>query len=341
MPTLLERKVQQLDTLVAMTKLLNTTLDLETVKSKAVEAVRKLLNVEAGSLLLLEHQSGDLIFDVAQGEKGEQIHLLHIPKGTGIAGWVAEHGEPLIIPDVRSDARFFSGVDSSSGYVTRDLLCVPVSSKERRIGVLQAVNRRGGKFDQDDLVILQALANQVALAIENAQLYLESVTDGLTGLYHHKFFVLRLGEELDRCRRYREGLSLVMLDIDFFKKVNDTYGHLGGDLVLTEIAALLKKCVRQSDISARYGGEEFALLLPYASLEQATQVGERIRAAVEATTFNGIAVTISIGIAFYSGEEEEVTREELIGAADQALYRAKDNGRNRVELCLVKSSPSS
>ena len=199
------------------------------------------------------------------------------------------------------------------------------------IGVLQAINKEEGEFDNEDMTILYALANQVAVAIENAFLYKDSITDGLTGLYHHKFFKFRLKEEFDRSRRYKHDLLLIMMDIDFFKKVNDTHGHLAGDRVLEGISRILKKATRLSDIVARYGGEEFAAILPYISRDDAMDVAERLRSSVEAYDFDGIKVTISIGLGYFEWNNRDVGYSDLLEIADKALYKAKKGGRNRVE----------
>jgi diguanylate cyclase (GGDEF)-like protein len=332
MATYSDTKLNQLNTLIEMSTLINSSLDPKQVREKVIIAATRLLGTEAGSLLLVDHQTGELFFEVAVGEKREEVKSIRLARGTGIAGWVAEHREPVVSNNVPADARFYSGVDGQSGFVTRNMVCVPVIAKDRLIGVLEAINKTDGDFSNEDATILFALANQVAIAIENAKLYQESITDGLTGLYHHKYFELRFREELDRAKRYQNPLSLAMVDIDFFKRVNDEHGHLAGDQVLRGLAAFLKKATRLSDIAARYGGEEFALVLPYATKKDLHPIGERLRKDVEACDFNGIRITISIGIAYFNGSNADITMAQFIEAADSALYRAKNNGRNRVEV---------
>jgi diguanylate cyclase (GGDEF)-like protein len=253
----------------------------------------------------------------------------------GIAGWVAQHSRPVLSNDVRGDERFFSGVDEKSGFVTRSMICVPVMIKDRLIGVLEAINKTEGAFTEDDVTILYALANQVAIAIENARLYQAAITDGLTGLYQRTYFHTRLMEELDRAKRYNLPLSLAMVDVDFFKTVNDRHGHLAGDLVLERLAEALKKETRLSDIVARYGGEEFGLIMPYVDNRNVSMIGERIRENVERMDANGIRITVSIGIAHYDGRKSDLGHETFIEAADGALYKAKNTGRNRVEIVSV------
>lgn len=329
-----DKRLRQLTTLIEMTALVNSTLDPSVVRKKAVEAVTRLLDTEAGSLLLLDQETGDLFFEVAVGEKGEEMKPIRLKKGVGIAGWVAEHNEPVLINDVASDRRFFHDPDDRSGFRTRNMICVPVTSKERMLGVLQAINHHSGDFADDDMIILYALANQVAVAIENAQLYQESITDGLTGLYHHKYFELRLKDELERAKRYHISLCLVMADIDFFKQVNDTWGHATGDRVIEKVAGLIREKTRLSDVVARYGGEEFAVILPQIPYANALILGERFRKTIEEHDFDRLKVTISIGIAYYSGAPTDIDHRGLLELADRALYTAKRNGRNRVETVL-------
>lgn len=335
------KKLQQLNTLVEMTALINSTLDPYAIKTKVIEAATRLLDSESGSLILIDPKTKDLYFEVAVGEKSYEVKSIRVKKGMGVAGWVAEHGNPVITNDIASEPRFYEKVDKTTGFITKNMVCVPVKSKERTIGVLQTINKNIGNFDYDDMVILYALANQVAVAIENSHLYQKSITDSLTGLYHHEHFKATLKDEIDRANKYKHTLSLVMLDIDLFKKVNDTYGHLVGDMAIKRIAGILKHNTRKSgarwgDVVARYGGEEFVVILPYASYENTFKVGERFRKKVEETNFDGIRLTTSVGIGHFNAQDKDkdshLDYERLIKLADQCLYKAKENGRNRVEI---------
>lgn len=172
------------------------------------------------------------------------------------------------------------------------------------------------------------------LKMVNEKLRKLSIIDGLTGLYNHRYFQERLREEFERTRRYRHSLSLIMLDIDYFKKVNDTYGHLFGDFVLKELARIIKESLRKTDIAARYGGEEFALILPETEIQGASALGERLRSRVEKHSFQmkGISlhITISLGAASIFPAESSKTPRDLIETADKALYYSKTHGRNRL-----------
>src|SRR4030043_822202 len=169
------KRLEQLNTLMELSALINSTLDTGEIRERAIVAAIRLLDAEAGSLILIDQDSGDMFFEVAIGDKGEKVKEIRLKKGEGIAGWVAEKGEAIIIHDVQSDQRFFKTADKRSTFITRDMVCVPVKTKDKVIGVLEAINRENGIFDEEDKEALTALANQVAIAIENANLYQELI----------------------------------------------------------------------------------------------------------------------------------------------------------------------
>ena len=329
-----ERKVEQLNLLINMSALINSTLDVQEIIKYAIEGSTRLLDAEAGSLLFLEEEVGELFFAEAVGEKGEKVKGIKLKTGQGVAGWVAEKGEPVIVHDASLDPRFFDGVDKISNFVTRNIVCVPLRTKDRILGSIEVINKNSGSFDSDDMLILTALANQVAVAIENARLYEESIVDGLTGLYQRKYFELRLEEELKRSQKYKHPLNLVMIDIDYFKRVNDEHGHLMGDAVLKEVASVFKKSIRLEDVVARYGGEEFVLIMPHTSVENMRKTGERLRTEIEEMEISGIRITISVGVGHFDGKEMDFNHRDLINRADRALYLSKKRGRNRVEMIV-------
>jgi diguanylate cyclase (GGDEF)-like protein len=210
-----------------------------------------------------------------------------------------------------------------------------MSIKESSIGVMNIVNRKNGRFSQEDLQTALTMANQAAVVIEKARLFNLATIDGLTGLVVHRHFQAKMEEEFRRAKRYGKHLSYLMTDIDHFKKFNDTWGHQIGDMVLREVAKCVRASVRDTDVAARYGGEEFAVILPETELEGALQFAERLRQKVEEARFAGpkgdLKVTVSVGVSSIPTHQVE-TALEMIKLADDALYIAKDNGRNRVEM---------
>jgi len=217
----------------------------------------------------------------------------------------------------------------------RSVLVVPLLYEDTLLGLLAMLSGEKDFADTFQVELLRVMCNQAATSIANAKLHAEieklATTDGLTGLFNHRTFQEKLSEELKRLNRFSAPLSLILTDIDFFKKVNDTHGHPVGDLVLRGVSRLIRETIRDIDIPARYGGEEFAAILPGTDSEGALKIAERIRKAVMNTPFSSdsttFKVTLSIGIA--TSPPDAKTKEELIEKTDQALYHAKHHGRNQ------------
>ncbi len=292
----------------------------------------ELVNAERASILIRNEKSNSLH---AKAAIGSRINLLsETSVGSRVAGRVLEIGNPVVITDMK-------GIEAAPpewNYKTTSFISYPILIGDRRIGVLNLTDKAGGEiFNQRDLELLQAIAPQIAVAIDRTTLrdkageYEQlSVTDPLTGLLNRRYLEERLAEEITRSKRHRFSMSLMMLDVDAFKSYNDSFGHPAGDSALKMVADILKETLRGADVAARYGGEEFAILLPQTSLEEAAQIGERIRRRVEKTEFAKRQVTVSIGIAGCSNEID--TPKDLISAADVALYAAKNRGRNNVQI---------
>lgn len=275
---------------------------------------------------------------------GEVTHLVGWEVGeievrkNGISRQVWETGRPMVLPNFAA---------TSPGTVHPRLLalgraaavCLPLQVRERVRGVMWVHYNEPRRIAEEDLHLLASFGNQAAIAIENARLFTETRrfanTDGLTGLFNHRYFYHLLDTEVKRARRYSRPLSLIMLDIDHFKQFNDRYGHLAGDEALRSLAQILRKNSRRVDTVARYGGEEFAIILPETDLAQAAVQAERLRAAAEEHQWPEGHLTISLGAATLTAEMARV--EDLVRDADRPLYHAKEAGRNQV--CL--SSPPS
>jgi diguanylate cyclase (GGDEF)-like protein len=218
----------------------------------------------------------------------------------------------------------------------RSELCVPLKVGERILGVINAENAQLHAFTEADETIMLTLAGQLAMAIDRIRAETElnrlASVDELTGLYNRRSFFTIAERELKRDQYSRRMTCLIMLDIDHFKQVNDTFGHQVGDRVLKELANCCRRNLRESDLIGRYGGEEFSILLPGTHREGARMVAERLRADVEKCSLNNACgcpqITISVGVAQSNGDSHDLSA--LLNKADKAMYAAKHLGRNRV-----------
>jgi diguanylate cyclase (GGDEF)-like protein len=253
------------------------------------------------------------------------------------AQYVRQHRVPLMIKNLATDNRFLVRHPRFSS-----LIAVPLEVNNRFVGVLKGVAARHDAFTEDDLRLLSILGGIASLAIGNARLYQKiqelSITDSLTGLYVQHYFKERLQEEIHRSRSHDLPLSVARIDIDYFKRCNDTYGHSAGDFVLRHLSALLRRRLRETDLLCRYGGEEFGIIMPQTDAAEAALVTESLRRSTEEERFflptKGfhpvrVMVTVSIGISTL--EHAGRSGMDILAAADAALYRAKHAGRNRVE----------
>ncbi len=333
----LRDRVGELHTFLNLSKVLSATLNMEELFRLALHLIGRSLHVDAYSLMLLDEAGERLVVKAAFGLPGDEAVGLTLRVGEGISGLVAQTGQPKLVPDVSAEPRFLK--EESFWQQHGAFICVPLRLKERGvIGVLNAQKPDPAGFRLSDLDLFQAVATQVATALENAQLYERtkelSTRDDLTGLFNRRYFFDHLDNEVQRARRYQRVFSLLMLDLDDFKRYNDTHGHLKGDEALKKVARLLQTSTRRADVVARFGGEEFVVLLPEISKAGAAVVAEKIRAAVEKYPFAGGGtlpdgkVTITIGLATYPHDSQECV--ELVDLADQALYVGKQQGGNRV-----------
>lgn len=329
-------RIDRLQQLIEINSYIANSLEKETVLKRILQQVEVLLQCESCSILLVDRDVNMLRFAVmSRDDDARMLKNTTLSMGEGVAGSVWGNGMPVLIPDVRRDPRFSDRADKKSKTRTRSLIAVPLTVDGEIIGVVEAINRREGTFDSFDMLLLQYVSTQSAIAIKNADLYDMAIRDGMTRLYIHKYFRERLSEEWGRSVRFNSMLSLVFFDIDHFKTFNDTYGHQAGDRVLKGFAMILAENCRTIDIPCRYGGEEFSVILPGTDASNALIFANRIRKKTEKSTVDhdGIIlnITVSGGVASRIDHCPE-NMETFISMADRALYASKNNGRNRISV---------
>ncbi len=312
--------------------------DIEQVMALAGERTRQILQVESVSIILPSRRKNELFFRLVQGpgEKVRQeILRATFPSSQSLAGLVLNTGRPLHIREVRTEAKFFSGVDLKSGFVTKNLIYAPLMTGNRARGVLGAVNKLDGEFSAQDRTMASLLADLVALHLENARTrdYEAAVhTDPLTGLANRRYLSARLKDELHRAQRNRTNFSVIFIDLDKFKAINDNHGHRAGDLALCALAGVLRQETRVTDTAVRYGGDEFVILLPETDAAEAALLAARLRKAVlRAEPPESLPkFTASFGISTYSPEKSTGDEFDLVRQADLAMLQAKHGGGNKV-----------
>lgn len=313
-------------------KVIGSDEDLATLLRHISELATEAVGGDAVSIMLLNAARTRLLAKAAHGLRVGRLELVSFGVGEGVAGWVVEHGEPALIEDVDRDARFVSRAAPATPI--RAMVCVPLVVRGTPIGVMTATSRDSGAFDEASLDMLSFIAQTIALDIENVRLAKVAVTDPLTSAYNREFLVERLPREMAAAGSQNTPLSIAMVDVDHFKRVNDRFGHDTGDRVLVVVAERLRSAIRASDMLVRYGGEEFLVLLPATDLDIATDIAERMRAKMQENPIHAAEATVdmrvSIGVAAHAGPQD--TADHFIRRADGALYSAKRQGRNRVVL---------
>ena len=326
---------------------LGSIINLEELANEILPAMSKALLVKHAKLLV-EDDKGYFTAQFSFPKEEERIKdKLRFSTDSPLVTWLGRGNTSIQVAQISStpELRGLPAAENEQiNTANLDLLC-PIKSRGKLVGILALGKKQSGTaYSYRDTQLITATTGQIGVLIENARLYSQALswalTDGLTGLYNHRHFHNALEQEIARCTRYNEVLSLVMLDVDLFKAYNDTFGHPAGDKVLRGVGECILASIRTVDTAFRYGGEEFAVILPETPLENAQKVAERIRETIETNLSSRMtAVTASLGIASWPGDG--AAKEEIIACADAALYLAKQTGRNRTCLSsdLAKSHP--
>jgi two-component system cell cycle response regulator len=325
----LEARNASLSTLFKISTMLGRTIDLQELMTEVLKTVTSLpmLNIESkGGIFVVEGDTMKLVSHLGHAEEFLDAHI-DMKVGTCLCGIAAVTGELCISHNSHDDSRHSINYP---GMHQHGHIIVPLKAMHKVVGVLYLYMPTDVDLSENMLEVLESAGNQIGIAINNAMLYEKtkslSLHDPLTGLANRNLMNIELERNFIKSRRDAVPFSVLMMDLDYFKKYNDTYGHDAGDKLLVEFANILIRQCRKTDLVARYGGEEFIIILPETNKNNAYEVSERIRIAVQ----NNTRITVSIGVVCYYkdlGEKEDIIRE-----ADAVLYQAKNRGRNRVEV---------
>ena len=336
----LAEHVGEMELLLEVSQAVSGTLDLPEQLAELGKHVCQRLSISEFSVMLLDETSHQLVVEAVAGQTPAAARGMRFHLGEGITGEVAAKGQTIYLPDVNKDPRYlhYKGHTRTTG----SFLAVPLRSKGRILGVMGLNRRPVDAFSAKETRLTEAIGAQAALAIANARLYQQtlelSFTDPLTAVANRRQLFLRLEQEFSRSVRFGDPLSLLMIDLDRFKQINDQHGHTVGDGVLRGVALVLRRNVRKVDIVARYGGEEFCVVLPRIGKPEALEVAEKLRRAISAATLPGpdgggiLKVTISVGVATLGIDADDIAA--LVEKADAALYEAKRLGRDRVAMAI-------
>lgn len=318
---------------------------LDRLYNYVVDYAVRLTDTPAGSIAIFDEKRGEMYFGAVKGfSKGFSKNVRWKLRKAGLTSSILNQKHPLVIPDVRKFPSFDNPVMLREGI--RSLMAAPLWAEGRIIGILYVDDFVVRNFKPREISLLSLLSTIAAMAIDKTRMLestrLLAITDELTRLYNHRYFLQQLTNEINRAKRYNRPLSLIMLDIDHFKDYNDTYGHLMGNEVLKNLAGMIKEFSREVDVPARYGGEEFTIIMPETNRRRGRILAERLLNTIADHPFKhrekqpGGRLTISIGLATYP--DNAATPFALIEATDKALYEAKRGGRNMVCVSSLKAA---
>jgi len=319
----------------SLARSLASSFDLSTILRTILEHMERLVDAELWTLLMLDEERQELHYAIAAGQMQEALRGLRVKVGEGAAGWVAAHGETLIVPESFDDPRVQSHKVDGLPRV-RSLIALPLRGRKGTHGVIEILNPRAQMSDYT-IAFLHILADHAAIAIENAhdvaRIQQLTIADDTTGLYNVRHLYDVLGHELLRSKKQNLPVSLAFLDLDRFKLVNDTHGHLIGSELLASTGRRLQELSRQQDLCFRYGGDEFVILMPETDAQTALEAISSLHRELMNTQFqmkNGLKLKVSTSVGLASAPEDGTIVHAIIGTADARMYTVKIHGRGQV-----------
>jgi diguanylate cyclase (GGDEF)-like protein len=317
-------------------KALTSSRDLDNVLQTILEKIAAYFKPDSWSLMLLDEQSHELYYTVAIGPDCESINALKLKTGESLPRWVVDHGQPLVIRDLNRDERIDSRDQKELSPESGSVVCMPVRAGGKVLGLMELVNSDMNIYSRGEM-LLESLSDYAAIAIENARAVQRiqelSITDDCTGVYNSRHMFTVLGEEVRRSERFGYEFSVLFLDLDYFKRINDEYGHLVGSKLLGAFGRSLRRNLRLVDAAFRYGGDEFAVLLPQTGKDAAIRVARRLVGIFRNMQWlpeEGLSLQlrVSIGIATYP--VDGATSHAIVQKADELMYRVKQAGRDGI-----------
>ena len=331
-------QVDRLLATIEFSKALVSAYDMETLLTAILERIKAIIPAQNWSLLLTDPQTGELYFAVIVGVAPETVKDIRLKPGEGIAGTVAQTGKPIFIPDVDQDPRFAARVDVQTGFETRSIIALPLIVRGAVIGVFEVVNVAEERYFREKyLPHLTILADYVAIAVDNVhnlqKLEARTFIDEVTGFFNTRYLIHELDRLIPQLLNQGGHFSVVFLDLDNFKKVVDSYGHLRGSKVLAQVARVIHGVLEPDDSLVRYGGDEFIILMPRRSQPGALETTRRLRRTLNQTAFlqdEGLSIQVTASYGIASLPEDAQDREKLLLIADRAMFSSKGRGRDRI-----------
>jgi diguanylate cyclase (GGDEF)-like protein len=320
------RQMDHLRVFHDVARALTSSLELEEILGAIMDKMAQFFGPERWSMLMVDDVTNELYYAIAVGENTESLKGLRVPMGEGVAGWVASTGNPLVVPDVALDPHWSAFASKHPDLQIKSIACVPVRSGNKTLGVIQLLNSKLDLLSEYSISFLRILCDYAAIAIQNARsmtLIQElTITDDVTGLFNARHLYTMLDEQVAQGQVF----SLMFVDLDHFKAVNDTHGHLVGSRLLAEIGGLLKRCLGPNNAAFRYGGDEFVALLPGMGKAAASGTTMALREDLRAARFlegAGLSLNVSGSFGLATYPEDGNTVPTILRAADTMMYEAK------------------